>query len=192
MGPLPANTALGLSAFYVSLLAMMVGVLGATIVNSSLDGALGYATTELGAKWRQRRPLPISRRETLVLKRSVALVVVPLLHAAIVGVAAGMLGLVYLSLGSSGGTVPTQARTNGWERHTDRPRVTAVSGRGGCDTAAEQAVAESADRPGLLTWGDDWGIRYGHVAGLSQGSTATRREPRSRGSESSWWRTTPR
>ncbi len=46
--PLPPNTALGLSAFYVALLAMMAGFVGATIVNSSLDGALGYATTELG------------------------------------------------------------------------------------------------------------------------------------------------
>lgn len=149
--PLPPNTALGLSAFYLSLLAMMAGFVGATIVNASLDGALGYSTTELGPRWKQRRPVPIGRRQTLLLKWSVALVVIPLLNAAIVGVAAGilrmdapntvllwavmslaslmvasatltllaafgsigqllaMLGLVYLSLASSGGTVPTQA-----------------------------------------------------------------------------------
>jgi YhgE/Pip-like protein len=149
--PLPPNTALGLSAFYVSLLAMLAGFVGATIVNSSLDGALGYSTTELGPRWKQRRPLPIARRQTLLLKWSVAVVVIPILDAAIVGVAAGilrmdapnsallwavlslaslmvasvtltlfaafgsigqllaMLGLVYLSLASSGGTVPTQA-----------------------------------------------------------------------------------
>ena len=148
---LPPNTALGLSAFYMALLAMMAGFVGATIVNSSLDGALGYSTTELGPRWKQRRPLPIARRQTLFLKWSVALVVIPVLDAAIVGVAAGilrmdaphtvvlwavlslaslmvasvtltlfaafgsigqllaMLGLVYLSLASSGGTVPTQA-----------------------------------------------------------------------------------
>ena len=62
--PLPPNTALGLSAFYVALLAMMAGFVGATIVNSSLDGALGYATIELGPRWKQRRPLPIGRRQT--------------------------------------------------------------------------------------------------------------------------------
>jgi YhgE/Pip-like protein len=149
--PLPANTALGLSAFYVSLLAMLAGFVGATIVNSSLDGALGYATTELGPRWKQRRPLPITRRQILLSKWSVALVAVPILDAAIVGVAAGilrmdapntvllwavlslaslmvssvtltlfaifgsigqllaMLGLLHLSLASSGGTVPTQA-----------------------------------------------------------------------------------
>ena len=70
--PLPANTALGLSAFYVSLLAMLAGFVGATIVNSSLDGALGYATTELGPRWKQRRPLPITRRQILLSKWSVA------------------------------------------------------------------------------------------------------------------------
>jgi hypothetical protein len=149
--PLPSNTALGLSAFYVALLAMMAGFVGATIVNSSLDGALGYATTELGPRWKQRRPIPIGRRQTLLLKWSVALVAIPILDAAIIGVAAGilrmdaphtivlwgvlslaslmvasatltlfavfgsigqllaMLGLVYLSLASSGGTIPTQA-----------------------------------------------------------------------------------
>jgi YhgE/Pip-like protein len=149
--PLPPNTALGLSAFYVALLALMAGFVGATIVNSSLDGALGYATSELGPRWKQRRPLPIGRRQTLLVKWTVALVAVPILDAAIVGVAAGilrmdapnivllwavmslaslmvasatltlfaafgsigqllaMLGLVYLSLASSGGTIPTQA-----------------------------------------------------------------------------------
>jgi Protein of unknown function (DUF3533) len=149
--PLPPNTALGLSAFYVALLAMLAGFVGATIVNSSLDGALGYTTTELGPRWKQRRPLPIARQQTLLLKWSVAVVVIPILDAAIVGVAAGilrmdapntvllwgvlslaslmvasvtltlfaafgsigqllaMLGLVYLSLASSGGTVPPQA-----------------------------------------------------------------------------------
>jgi YhgE/Pip-like protein len=149
--PLPANTALGLSAFYVSLLAMMAGFLGATIINSSLDGALGYATTELGPRWKQRRPVPIGRLQTLILKWTVALVAIPVLTATIVGVAAGilrmdaphtallwavltlaammvafttltlfaafgsigqllaMVALVYLSLASSGGTVPTQA-----------------------------------------------------------------------------------
>jgi YhgE/Pip-like protein len=149
--PLPPNTALGLSAFYVALLAMMAGFVGATIVNSSLDGALGYSTTELGPHWKQRRPIAIARRQTLLLKWTVALVAIPVLDAAIVGVAAGilrmdapntallwaalslaslmvasvtltlfaafgsigqllaMLGLVYLSLASSGGTVPAQA-----------------------------------------------------------------------------------
>lgn len=53
--PLPAGTALGLSAFYLALLTIMCGFLGATIVNSVVDSALGYATNEIGPRWRQRR-----------------------------------------------------------------------------------------------------------------------------------------
>jgi hypothetical protein len=46
--PLPDHSAVGLSAFYIALLAIMAGFLGATLINSSVDGALGYATTEVG------------------------------------------------------------------------------------------------------------------------------------------------
>jgi YhgE/Pip-like protein len=50
--PLPEHSALGLSAFYISLLTIMCGFLGATLVNSTIDAALGYATNEIGPKWR--------------------------------------------------------------------------------------------------------------------------------------------
>src|SRR6185437_16010822 len=39
--PLPTKAALGLSAFYTSLLILMSGFIGATFINSFLDGALG-------------------------------------------------------------------------------------------------------------------------------------------------------
>jgi hypothetical protein len=149
--PLPSHSALGLSAFYVSLLAIMAGFLAATVINSSIDGALGYATTELGPRWKQRRPLPVNRRQTLLTKWAVALVAAPILTAIVLVMAVGVLGmyapnviglwllltlaammvsfgtlallaafgaigqmlamvlLVYLSLASSGGTVPIDA-----------------------------------------------------------------------------------
>jgi YhgE/Pip-like protein len=149
--PLPDHSAVGLSAFYIALLAIMAGFLGATLINSSVDGALGYASTELGPRWRQRRPIAIDRKQTLLVKWAIAAVASPILtgilvlvavtalgmHAPHVGylwlllilaammVAAGTLALfaafgaigqalalilfVYLSLASSGGTVPTQA-----------------------------------------------------------------------------------
>jgi YhgE/Pip-like protein len=149
--PLPDHSAVGLSAFYIALLAIMAGFLGATLINSSVDGALGYASTELGPRWRQRRPIAIDRKQTLLIKWAIAAVASPILtgilvlvavtalgmHAPHVGylwlllilaammVAAGTLALfaafgaigqalalilfVYLSLASSGGTVPTQA-----------------------------------------------------------------------------------
>jgi YhgE/Pip-like protein len=149
--PLPDHSAVGLSAFYIALLAIMAGFLGATLINSSVDGALGYATTEVGPRWRQRRPIAIDRKQTLLVKLAIAAVASPILtgvlllvavaalgmHAPQVGylwlllmlaammIAAGTLALfaafgaigqalalilfVYLSLASSGGTVPSEA-----------------------------------------------------------------------------------
>ena len=68
----PARSGLGLSAFYVALLVTMCGFIGATIVNSSVDAALGYATSETGPWWRQRLPRPITRWQTLLAKWAVA------------------------------------------------------------------------------------------------------------------------
>jgi YhgE/Pip-like protein len=149
--PLPAHSALGLSAFYVSLISILAGFLAAGVINSSIDGALGYATSDLGPRWKIRIPKRISRQQTLVTKWSIALVAGPVLTAIILTVAIGAFGmyaphfgvlwplltlatvmvsfgtlallaafgsvgqmlamvlLVYLSLASSGGTIPTQA-----------------------------------------------------------------------------------
>jgi YhgE/Pip-like protein len=149
--PLPARSALGLSAFYVSLISILGGFLAAGVINSSIDGALGYATSDLGPRWKIRIPKRISRKQTLIIKWCVALVVAPVLTAIILAVAVGAFGmyaphfavlwplltlaavmvsfgtlallaafgsmgqmlamvvLVYLSLASSGGTIPIQA-----------------------------------------------------------------------------------
>jgi YhgE/Pip-like protein len=77
--PLPSHSALGLSAFYVALLALMCGFLAGTIINATVDAATGYATTDIGPKWRQRTPLPINRWQTLVTKWAMALPVTGLL-----------------------------------------------------------------------------------------------------------------
>jgi hypothetical protein len=82
-----------LSAFYISLLTLMCGFLGATIVNSSLDSSLGYATTEIGPKWSQRRPVSISRWQTLLAKWAVAAVLAPVLTGLVVLGAVGILGM---------------------------------------------------------------------------------------------------
>jgi YhgE/Pip-like protein len=91
--PLPPNSALGLSAFYISLLAIMCGFLGAILVNTTVDAALGYGVTEIGPKWSQRMPVPISRRDTLLSKWVVALVLVPVLTAILLLVSVGLLGM---------------------------------------------------------------------------------------------------
>jgi YhgE/Pip-like protein len=84
--PLPSHTALGLSPFYIALLTLFCGFLGATIVNGSVDAALGYATTETGPWWRQRRPVPINRWQTLIIKWVIA--------APLTGIMTGILLLV--------------------------------------------------------------------------------------------------
>jgi YhgE/Pip-like protein len=89
--PLPPHSALGLSAFYISLLATMCGFLGATLINATIDAALGYATNEVGPKWRQRMPVRITRWQTLLAKWVMALVIPPILTGLMLLVAIGIL-----------------------------------------------------------------------------------------------------
>ncbi len=149
--PLPDHTALGLSAFYIALLALMAGFIGATLVNTSVDAGLGYASSQMGTRFTQRRPVAINRTQTLLVKLAIAVVAAPVLIVILLLVAVPLLGmnaphivrlwglltlaalmiamgtltlfaifgaigqllavllLVYLSLASSGGTVPIQA-----------------------------------------------------------------------------------
>jgi YhgE/Pip-like protein len=89
--PLPAHGGLGLSAFYIALLIMMCGFLGATIVNAGVDSALGYATSEVGPRWSQKLPRRITRWQTLVAKWVIAVPATLLFTGVLVGVAAGLL-----------------------------------------------------------------------------------------------------
>ena len=88
--PLPAGAALGLSAFYIALLTIMCGFLGATITNSVVDSALGYATTEMGPRWRQRQPVPINRWQTLLIKWTIIAGLTAVLTAVMLAVAWGL------------------------------------------------------------------------------------------------------
>jgi YhgE/Pip-like protein len=85
--PLPDNAGLGLNAFYIALLTLMCGFIGAAIVNSVVDSALGYATTDLGPRWRQRQPVPINRWQTLLIKWAVIAVLTAVLTAVVLLVA---------------------------------------------------------------------------------------------------------
>jgi YhgE/Pip-like protein len=91
--PLPEDNALGLSDFYVALLTLFCGFLGAAIVNSSVDAALGYATTETGPWWRQRRPVPINRWQTLITKWVLLFVLTAVMTAIFLLVAVAGLGM---------------------------------------------------------------------------------------------------
>ncbi|KJS53344.1 YhgE/Pip domain-containing protein [Streptomyces rubellomurinus] len=66
--PIGSHSGLGLSAFYYALLAVLTAFIGGNMIHSGVDGALGYADSEIGP-WHTRRPtVPISRTQTLLLK----------------------------------------------------------------------------------------------------------------------------
>ncbi len=89
--PLPSHSALGLSAFYIALLTTFCGFLGATIVHTSVDAALGYATTEVGPRWAQRVPVAISRWQTLLAKWALAIPLTVVLTGVMLAAAVGIL-----------------------------------------------------------------------------------------------------
>jgi len=91
--PLPAHSGAGLTAFYVALLVTIGGFLGGVIVNSMLDAALGYATSEVGPWWRQRVPRPITRWQTLLAKWVVAVPGTLLFTGLLIAIAAGAYGM---------------------------------------------------------------------------------------------------
>lgn len=91
--PLPSHSALGLSAFYVALLTLIFGFLAATVINVTVDAATGYATSEIGPKWRQLAPLPINRWQTLLTKWAMAFPITALLTGLMLIVAIGLLGM---------------------------------------------------------------------------------------------------
>jgi YhgE/Pip-like protein len=91
--PLPDHSALGLSAFYIALLGLIAGFVGATLINASVDSALGYAASQLGPRFKQRRPIAIDRRQTLLVKWAVAVVAAPVLTGIVLLVAVGILGM---------------------------------------------------------------------------------------------------
>ncbi|WP_083975564.1 YhgE/Pip domain-containing protein [Kitasatospora mediocidica] len=64
--PIGTHSGLGLTAFYYTLLLVLAGFLGATVIANSVDVALGYAASELGPLRTQRPTVPISRTQTLV------------------------------------------------------------------------------------------------------------------------------
>jgi YhgE/Pip-like protein len=89
--PLPPHSGLGLSAFYIALLALTCGFLVGTIVHNGVDSGLGYATTETGPRWHQSQPLPINRWQTLLVKWAVVAVLAAVVSGVILAVAAGAL-----------------------------------------------------------------------------------------------------
>ncbi|MFD8019321.1 YhgE/Pip family protein [Streptomyces lavendulae] len=101
--PVGSRSAMGLSAFYYALVLVVCGMLGANLVNSQVDTALGYLHTDYGPV-RKREPVQhTSRVRTLAvgitLMLGMALVMGTLVEVATVGILdmdASHLGLLWL------------------------------------------------------------------------------------------------
>ncbi|MGW5572821.1 DUF3533 domain-containing protein [Nocardia thailandica] len=66
--PFGARTGNGMTAFFYALLLMMVGFLGANVVNGLVDAELGFGPTEMGPRRRMLPPRRITRVATYVAK----------------------------------------------------------------------------------------------------------------------------
>ncbi len=84
--PLPGGSGEGLTAFFYSLLLLLVGMVGAMIIHQLIDSALGFLPTEWGPWYVHFPRTPISRVHTLLLKWSAVVV----LSIAVSGVLLGI------------------------------------------------------------------------------------------------------
>ncbi|WP_332520615.1 YhgE/Pip domain-containing protein [Speluncibacter jeojiensis] len=66
--PLPADTGLGLSAFYFALLLTLAGFTGSTIIHTLVDSQLGFVPAEFGPRYIFRDRVELTRTQTLLVK----------------------------------------------------------------------------------------------------------------------------
>ncbi|MBF6332623.1 DUF3533 domain-containing protein [Nocardia transvalensis] len=84
--PLPGGSGEGLTAFFYSLLLLLVGMVGAMIIHQLIDSALGYLPTEWGPWYVHFPATPISRVRTLLIKWSAVATMAAIVSAAFLGI----------------------------------------------------------------------------------------------------------
>ncbi|MFI6870455.1 YhgE/Pip domain-containing protein [Nocardia sp. NPDC050406] len=84
--PLPGGSGEGLTAFFYSLLLLLVGMVGAMIIHQLIDSALGFLPTEWGPWYVHFPRAPISRVSTLLIKWSAVAVMAVAVSAALLGI----------------------------------------------------------------------------------------------------------
>ncbi|MFD8410269.1 YhgE/Pip domain-containing protein [Streptomyces sp. NPDC059650] len=101
--PVGARSAMGLSAFYYALVLLVCGMLGANVINSQVDNALGYLHTDYGPIRRRTPVRHTSRVRTLaigaLMMAGLSVVMGSLVEATTVGLLdmdASHLGLLWL------------------------------------------------------------------------------------------------
>ncbi|MEU6091755.1 DUF3533 domain-containing protein [Streptomyces sp. NPDC047085] len=90
--PLPANSGLGLSAFYYTLLVLLAGYLGASVISGIFDTAVGHAFGEAGSSLTYRSPVPVSRTGHFLAKCATSVALAPVAATALAA-AGALLGV---------------------------------------------------------------------------------------------------
>jgi YhgE/Pip-like protein len=91
--PIGSHSGLGLTAFYYTLLLVLAGFLGASIIANGVDVALGYAASELGPLRMQRPTVPISRTRTFAVTATMSVVLSVLTSSLIMLACVAVLGM---------------------------------------------------------------------------------------------------
>ena len=86
--PLPPNSGLGTSAFYFSLIVVLIAFIGASLVNPLVDSALGVIPSELGPLVARQRYTAVSRRRTFLAKCAILAGAAPVAAGVLLGVSA--------------------------------------------------------------------------------------------------------
>jgi uncharacterized phage infection (PIP) family protein YhgE len=90
---LPANSGLGTSALYYTLVLVLLGFIGASVINPLVDSALGFAPSEVGPLVARRPYLRLSRIQTLLVKFGIIVVASPLAALLVQLVAGPIVGM---------------------------------------------------------------------------------------------------
>ncbi|APA95445.1 hypothetical protein NS506_01373 [Nocardia seriolae] len=88
--PLPGGSGEGLTAFFYSLLLLLIGMVGAMIIHQLIDSALGFLPTEWGPWYVHYPRASISRTKTLLIKWSAVVVMALAVSGAYLGIAAAL------------------------------------------------------------------------------------------------------
>ncbi|MER7559527.1 ABC transporter permease [Nocardioides sp. NPDC126508] len=86
--PLPDHAGMGTSAFYYSLILVLLGFIGASLVGPLVDSALGFIPSEIGPLVARRPYTALSRRSTFLGKTAILVTAAPLAALAVQLVAA--------------------------------------------------------------------------------------------------------
>lgn len=90
---LPANAGLGTSVFYYALVLVLIGFVGASLINPIIDSALGFAPSELGPIVQRNPYTAATRLQTLLAKFAVIVAVAPLAALATQAISTGPVGI---------------------------------------------------------------------------------------------------